>query len=146
MRDMNYADAVKNAEHLKAIGQTTVYLYKPDFPWAKAVDVEEGGSIRLSGPTGFYVLAKENGLTFKWPVDFEGRDANGRGVSMFERGRLRETINLLPPAAREKLGVFLAEKVLPALEKRTREIYDALNMQADSEDCVRGLIAFCEHK
>ena len=140
--NLTYAAAKDKAEHLKALGETTVHIDEKGAPWHKAEDVECGGSFRLNGPTGCYIIARDAGLTFKWSVDFEKREANGASVSLFDRDRLRDIAMKLPPAARQKFADLLVDKVLPPLEKRTQEIRDYLNQQHDSEDCVRGLIAF----
>ncbi len=141
--DMKYRDAVAKAGHLIALNDTVVHLRDPDdFPWDKATGVKAGGSIRLGGPAGCYIIAEDAGLTFTLNVDFELREANGRGASMFDRERLREVVRKLPEAARKSFVEFLADKVLPEMSKRTSEIRTALNTQVDSEDCVRGLIAY----
>lgn len=141
--DMTYARAIEIAEHLIAIGDTEIYLRDDsDFPWDKAVSVKSGSSYRLNGPSSCYIIAEDAGLTFKLNVEFEGRDANGRGVSLFERDRLRDVMMRLPDAARFEFSDMLARSVLPPLEARTSELRDAMNNQIDSEDCVRGLIAF----
>jgi hypothetical protein len=144
MHDMTYEQALKHSEHLIALGQTTVYLRDGNYPWMIASDVEAGGSYRFSGPTGVYIIAKVQGLTFKWSVDFEKREANGHGYSMFDRERLRDVAMKMPAPARYKFAEFLRDSVMPDLEKRTAELRDAMNKQIDSEDCVRGLIAFAE--
>lgn len=140
---LTYEKALKNAAHYIAIGENEIYLQDEPFPWIAASDIEEGSGRRFNGPTGFYVIAVVEGLKFKWNVDFEGRDANGRGVSVFDRGRLRDVAGMLPPRVRKKLAEFLIARVIPDLAKRTEEIRAALNQQADSEDCVRGLVAYC---
>lgn len=141
--DITYAEATKLAPHLIAIGNTTVYLHNVDgFPWDEVDDIEAGCAYRFSGPAGFYAIAHKAGLEFRVSVDFEGREANGRGVSLFEAGRLRDVAAQLPPAARLKFAQFLTDKVLPDLHKRTEEIRTALQQQEASENCVRGLIAF----
>jgi hypothetical protein len=142
--EMTYEKALENAKHLIALGQTTVYLRDGNYPWVIASDVEAGGAYRFNGPSGVYILAKAEGLTFKWNVDFEKREANGQGYSLFDRERLREVAMKLPEAARKKFAKFLRDAVMPDLEKRTGELRDAMNKQIDSEDCVRGLIAFAE--
>jgi hypothetical protein len=119
-----------------------VHLRDGDYPWTIASDVEGGSSYRFNGPAGVYIIAKANGLTFKWNVDFEKRDANGKGYSLFDRERLRDVAMKLPPPVRYKFAEFLRDSVMPDLEKRTAELRDAMNKQIDSEDCVRGLIAF----
>lgn len=144
MTDLTYAEAIEKADHLKALGQTKVYLYRDaeGFPYDKVSRVETGGSFRLSGPSSCYFIAEVAGLTFQLNVEFEGRDANGRGVSLFDRDRLRELMMRLPDAARSSFADMLRNKVLPPMVERTNEVRDALRNQSDSEDCVRGLIAF----
>jgi hypothetical protein len=136
--------ALKNREHYIALGQTSIYLDSDadDLPWDKVTKIEDRCGVRLSGPTGFYAIAEEGGLTFRWSVDFESRNAKGSSVSLFDRARLRDVIMKLPQPARKELAKFLAARVLPALEKNTQEWRDYLYRQADSEDCVRGLIAY----
>ena len=142
---MKYAEALANYEHLKSLDQTTVYLYdreNPYIPYEKAERVEAGGAFRFSGPSCIYLVWEEHGLTFKANVDFEQRDASGRSVSLFDRARLRELALRLNPTARHAFAQFLRTEVLPDLEKRTEEQRAYLAQQWDSEDCVRGLIAF----
>lgn len=142
--DMTYDFALTHADHLIALGQTTIYLRDENVPWVAASDVEVSGSYRFNGPTGMYVIAKVGGLTFKWNVDFEKREANGHGYSLFDRGRLREVGQRLPESARLKFALLLRKQVFPDLQKRTNELRDAMNKQIDSEDCVYGLISFLE--
>lgn len=145
MADLSLSKALKNKEALIALGQTTVHLWgdnAADAPWDKATSIECGSVWRLSGPASATVNANIDGITFCWSLDFETRDANGSGYSLFDRPRLRETILKLPISVRRQFGRLLADKVLPGLQKRTQELRDALNAQSDSEDCVRGLIAF----
>ncbi len=139
---MTYTEAVAKADHLIALGETEVFIEDEGAPWHKVTGIKGGGGYRFNGPTGIWVIAQDAGLTFKWSVDFEGRDANGRGVSLFDRPRIRDTIMLLPPDVRPIFAEFLANKVLPDLQKRTQELRTAMNQQMDSEDCVRGLIAY----
>jgi hypothetical protein len=136
-------EVLKNAPHYRALGQTEIYLDSddPDLPWEDARDISEGSGVRLGGPTGFYVIAQRDGLNLKWSVDFEERGANGKSVHLFDRDRLREVMRKLPPVARQKLAAWLEDEVLPNVQKLTAEWRELLNRQADSEDCVRGLIA-----
>jgi hypothetical protein len=133
-----------NAAHYIALGELEIYLDEddPDLPWQDVSHIVAGGGYRLNGPTGFYCIAERNGLTLKWSIDFECRDANGKGHSLFDRDRLRMTMQKLPPKARKALASFLEQEVLPGVEKTTAEWREYLNKQLDSEDCVRGLIAF----
>ena len=140
----NYRDVLHNAEHYIALGQTEIYLDSsdPDLPWGAVKSIETGGAYRLNGPTGFYVVAKEGRLTFKWNVDFESRGSNGEPVHLFDRKRLRDTMRKLPPAARLKLAKWLEKEVLPGVEKVTKEWQGYLDRQRDREDIVRGLILY----
>lgn len=141
---MKFADAVAKAEHLIAVGQTRVWVddKDPALPWQKVDAIEAGGGYRLNGPTGVRLTVHEAGLELHWSLEFEGRDANGRGVSLFDRDRLRDVMMKLPRSTRVKLAAFFENDVLPELAKRTDELREALNKQNDSEDCVRGLIEF----
>jgi hypothetical protein len=145
MLNLTYAEAIEKADHLIALGETTIYLYRDKaegFPYDKVVSVETGSSYRLGGPSSCALIAADGGLTFRLNVDFEESDANGRGVSLFDRDRLRGVMLKLPPKARASFAAMLEGEVLKGLTERTNEIREALRAQADSEDCVRGLIAF----
>lgn len=147
MRDTTVADAIANVEHHKALGLTSIYLYRedPDFPWAHVSNVEAGGSYRLNGPSSVAITADHPcGLSFRLSIDFEGQGANGASVSQFDRDKLRSLAMKLPADARRKFAQFLKVEVLTGLAKRTAEIREALNTQMDSEDCVRGLISFAQ--
>lgn len=143
--DLTYETAIANVEHLIALGQTKIYLYRENsegFPYDKVVRVEEGSSWRLGGPSSCRLIAEDRGLEFSLSVDFEPASANGRGVSMFDRDRLRDLMLKLPAVARSAFADMLERVVLPPLVTRTSEIRTAMRAQADSEDCLRGLIAF----
>lgn len=141
-----FKHALANKEHYIALGMDTVWLDDgaDDLPWSSVTRVGPGAGYRFAGPCGARFSAVIDGLTFTWCVEFEGRDANGKGVSMFDRPRLRKTIARLPPAARFRFASFLLEEVLPDLSKRTEEVRESLNAQEDSMDCVRGLIRFAD--
>lgn len=143
--DLSYTTALEKAEHLIALGDTTIHLRDDSgFPFEKVTQVEAGNSWRLSGPSGCYLIFEEAGLTFKLSVDFENRDANGRSASDFDRARLRELMLKLSPAARLSFAEMLETQVLPPMAERTEEFRQVMLRQADSEDCVRGLIAFAQ--
>lgn len=143
-QELTYAEALAKRDHLIALGERRVSLKNDaaDLPWQNISKVEASGSFRFSGPCGARFIVEDRGLTFNWSVDFEHRNANGKGVSLFDRDRLRETMRRMSSGGRYLFGAFLEDAVLPELAKRTAEIRIALNQQADSEDCVRGLIAF----
>jgi len=141
--NITYKEALAKADHLVALGETNVWLHGDDCPWDKVTDIEGGSARRFNSPTGFRVIVEEAGLRLGWSIDFEDRDANGRSVSLFEPERLRDIAGRLPAVAKVKFGQFLTDEVLPDLYKRTEEIRTALHQQEASENCVRGLIAFC---
>jgi hypothetical protein len=139
-------DVLYNAEHYAAIGQTDIWLDEndPDLPWADVVEVSASGSYRLNGPNGFRCVAKRDGLTLQWSVDFETRGANGASVHMFDRDKLRAVMMRMPAPIRQKLATWMEAEVMPGIEKTTAEWREYLNRQLDSEDCVRGLIAYAK--
>lgn len=141
---VKYADAIAKAKNYIAIGQTRIWLDEadPELPWQKVDAIETGGGYRFNGPTGVRLTVNEAGLELHWSVDFEKREANGSGYSLFDRDRLRDVMMKLPRSTRIKFAAFLENEALPDLVKRTNEYREALNKQADSEDCVRGLIEF----
>lgn len=145
MHELTYAAALEKADALKALGQTDVYIYDRNsegFPFDKVTRVESGNGYRLSGPSSCYLMFDEGGLSFRLSVEFEGRDANGKGVSLFDRDRLRDVANKLSPVGRAAFAKMLENEVLRPLAERTEEYRKALRQQADSEDCVRGIISF----
>lgn len=142
--ETTYKDAIAKAAHYIAIGQTRIWLNAsdPDLPWHLVDVVGAAGSYRFNGPASVRLTAHEAGLELHWYVDFEGRDSNGMGFSLFDRDRLRGVMMKLPRSTRIKFAAFLENEVLPDLQKRTDEMREAMNKQNDSEDCVRGLIDF----
>lgn len=148
IRDLSYAEALAKSDALKQLGETTVYIRSEDagFPFDKVARVEAGNSYRLSGPSSCYLMFEENGLLFRLNVEFESRDANGKGVSLFDRDRLRDVANKLSPVGRVAFAKMLESEVLRPLAERTEEYRKALRQQADSEDCVRGIIAFAQQE
>lgn len=149
MFDLTYAEAIEKAEHLKALGQTTIYLYREKqdgFPFDKVTRVEEGNSWRSGMPTSCYLIAEVDGLSFKLNFDFEPASANGASTHQLARDKMRELFSKLPAAAQRSFADLLESKCLPAMAERRAEYLAALNKQADSEDCVRGLIALAHQK
>ena len=145
---MNCARARELAVHLKAIGDTTVWLHKDDdgFPWHLATNVEMSGSFRLSMPAGCYVIAEEDGLTFKLSVEFEDRDANGTGTSRFNRSVFDNLVARLPAPALAALSRALKDDVLPVIVKNTNEIREALQRQEESLKTVRYITAYVANR
>ena len=141
---MNYQDAIAKAEHLIALGEQEVWISDEGAPWAKACAVAAGGLYRFDGPIGARIKAEEAGLTLQWDVDFENREANGSGVSMFDAPRLREVMMKLSPQARVQFAALLENEVLPGLRKRAKEQLNYYSRALDSEQCVSALIDFAK--
>lgn len=147
MHDLTYSQAIEKAEHLIALDAKDVYLRDAEgFPFDKVVSVETGSMYRGAVMACCYLIAEEAGLRLKLSVDFEKRGAEGRGEAMFDSDRLRELAMKLPSDARTKFANLLENNVLEALAARTNEYRTAMRAQADSEDCVRGLIAFARQE
>lgn len=142
---MNFTKASSLAKHYRAIGQTTIFLDDDadDLPWDKVSQVEAGSGWRNGAPTGVRIVAVVDGMSYHWSADFEGHEANGKPASQFDRPVMRDVAMRLPEEARRQLGTILSEEVLPALTKHANEYRAYLNQQVDSQDAVRGLIAFC---
>lgn len=139
-----YKEALEQAPHLVATGETHIYLEKGDvtFAWHNVSDVEAGGAVCLNIPTEVYLIAHQAGLFLYYPVDFAGPDANGGRVPLIDREYLWEVMLKLPIEARRKFAGLLEARVLPIMAQRTKETRDAFKSQWDSEDRVRGLISF----
>lgn len=148
MLDMTYKKAIELKDNLLAIGEDTIWLRggmksgRDELPWSLVTRVESGSTWRLDMPASVSFIAEQDGLTFRWSMDLEERDANGRGVSMFDRENIRFAMMVLNPEARVHFTAWFQHVVLPGLMKRTAAIRASLSAQLDSEDCVRGLIAF----
>lgn len=141
--DLAYEHAIANAAHYLAIGQDNIWIKEATAPWALADDVKSGSSFRFNGPTNArFSFTHDSGLTITWTVDYERVEANGKSYSLFDRDRLRDVMLKLSPDTRRKFGMLLRNDVLRGLAERTEEYRAAMRQQADSEDCVRGLIAF----
>ncbi|MEM8695223.1 MAG: hypothetical protein AAGE05_04280 [Pseudomonadota bacterium] len=147
MLKLSYPEAIEKADHLKALGETTLYLRDDEgFPYGRVVSVEPGSSYRLNGPTSCWLVAEDQGLTFRLSIEFEPYSANGSNVSQFDRKRLRDIMLKLPGPARIAFADMLADKVLPEIAKRTADLRKSLNTQADTEECVRSLIRAAAEK
>jgi len=139
-----YTDIMSKAEHHRALGQLEHYLDESadDLPWGQVASAEAGGSYRLDGPADVRLTAWVGEMKFSWSVDFESRDANGTGVSRFDREKMRAVALRLPPAPRRQFTEMLRTECLPGMIKRRDEILSAYNAQADSVSLVRELIDF----
>lgn len=121
-KDWTYIEAIKQAEHIKAIGLDEVYLYgdgKPygDYPWRWVTKVEDGGTHRLDISTSIWFIAKDpSGILFRWNFDLEPRSANGSGMYHIDVAGCRRVMSLLPVAARSLFQKRL-DNTAAAIEK-----------------------------
>ncbi len=76
------------------------------------------------------------------PIDLENRDADGKDATYLDRGKLRALALKLTGRVRLRFAGFLADDILVGLQQRTLVLRETLNAHQDSEDCVRGVIAF----
>jgi hypothetical protein len=111
---MNYKQAIENAEHLKALGQTEVSIMSNDDgepPWHLATECEPGGSHRFDMATSVWFRGKdpETGLRFRWTFDLEPWSANGKGTYEIDTSGAREVLSALPAAAATKFRAYLAD-------------------------------------
>lgn len=109
--DMTYAKALKNADALKALGQTRVHLFAKDVepPWHIASKCEAGSSFRLSVPTSAQFHGEQDGLTFTWFFDLEPRDANGRsGGTRIDMGACKSVLKKLKGPALVQFREYLS--------------------------------------
>jgi hypothetical protein len=142
-----FQEAVRLAEHYLALGQTEVFVQAETAPWHLATQIKAGGCYRFNAPINAYVTAQhESGLTLKWEIEFEHRSESGTGSSNVDRAQLREAMIRLPESVRLQFADILESEVLPDMQVRTDEIRASLNRQLDSEECVRGLVAFVREK
>lgn len=95
--DMTYEKALKNADALKALGQTRVHLFDKSTPppWHIASRCEPGASFRLSIATSVQFYGEQDGLTFTWFFDLEDRDANGTGSTRIDMAGCKRVLSAL---------------------------------------------------
>lgn len=145
--DLTYQKAIEKAEHLIALDETDVYLQNAEgFPFDKVSKVEVGSTYRMGLPTSYRFSVDEAGLCLHTSVDIEPWYATGSATTQIDRGRMRDLVSKLSPTGRRMFADALKREALPAILRRTDEIRASLNQQSDSEDCIRGMIAFAERE
>ena len=129
--DMTWKRAVANAEHLRALGITEVYLGHaeddPDIDWKACTEVRAGGSHRLDIITSlwFYFQDLGSGLTFRLSLDLDKSEADGKPYYQIEVERIVSVLRRLKPDSRPYLQLVghLAETAA-AVEKNAREFQE----------------------
>jgi hypothetical protein len=109
MRDLTFAVAVREAEALRRLGQTTVYLDSsdPDLPWTSVTACNPGCTHRNGICVSLTMTAECAGLTFRWFVDIEPRNADGK--PMIDVTFCRRIAALLPQKPRGEFATHLAD-------------------------------------
>lgn len=111
MRDMTYKEALKAVKHLKAIGETSIWLRgDSEKPWQHVTKVEGGGSHRLDMNTSIWFEAVEpkTGLSFRWRFEIEPMEANGKGHYEINATACRAVMGKLEGKARKMFSDYLA--------------------------------------
>lgn len=142
MSDPNWRDVVKLAEHYDAIGHTDIFLSdkkSEDYPWEFCTGVEPGSTYRLDCVTSISFRAEHPcGLSFRWYVDLEDRDANGKSHFSIDTARLSRTMTRLPEKARPSLAKYLLDSA-DKVEARAKEYQDAAIQQFGGAQVLRNL-------
>jgi len=108
-----WAQAIKLAKHYKAIGQTDIYLDRDseEKPWSFVTAANPGGAIRMGSQISceFRAAHAPSGLSFRWYVDLEPRDADGSGELQIDVDALREILRKLPEKPARQFRKQLAQ-------------------------------------
>ncbi len=132
MTDVNWKDAVKNAEAYKIIGNTDIHLFNwanDSFPWKYVTDMEIGGSGRLNLTTSVTFVANHPiGITFKWFSDLELKGANGTATYKIDIENILKTAAKLPLNIQQKYSNYL-EKVADEIFNKGKEYQEIAGTQ-----------------
>lgn len=143
-RDVQWRDAVKNAEAYKAIGETTVYLERgplDSYPWELAVRVADGAGWRMDIPVSITFEADHAcGLTFLWFWDLELREANGKSGYHIDLPGIVATLARLEGTPAGTAFLLYLQRAADVLEKTAREALEFARGQYGQERLLRVLI------
>lgn len=89
MADKTWQEIVALAEHYRAVGIVEHNLFNQPllaYPWEHLTGLSTSGTHRLDIDTSIWFTAIEpsSGMTFKWSIHTEKREANGRSVYMID--------------------------------------------------------------
>lgn len=148
MSRLTYAKAVANADALKAIGQTSVYLSDLDepedgMPWEYVNEVTGGGLHSYIGPRSVaFKAVHPSGIEFRWTLDFSSSHLGStESRPFFEHSRIVAMADRLSPSPRAQFAAYLKNEVLPPLEKNVGEARLHLNALLDGVTTLTGIIA-----
>ncbi len=106
----DYREVLKNAAAYKLTGQTRIYLHgNYDLPWDHVTSVGPGCCIRLYMTTDVNCIATIDGFEFRWSVDIERPDANGKGHYEIDLEACTMLLSRLPARPRAQLQKYFAE-------------------------------------
>lgn len=144
MTEKTWQEIVEKAEQYKALGQTEHYLsaWRQDaaMPWDFATKVEPGGGHRLEVATDITVTAEHpSGMNFRWSVEMEDRDANGKGYYMFRRDYALKLLAILKGTAREGFVVYLTQ-FAEALDANADRFYKIAKDESSEAAVIRSAL------
>ena len=122
--------------HLE-LDQSCIYLNGEGPPWHLVDSVKSGGVHRMgiSVSASFTASHAPSGLTFRWHLDYEDRDANGSGHFQMNILRLRSVLTLLQAPMRAEFALILGE----TLRKVRERIAEFRTLADESEAGVNSL-------
>lgn len=108
--ELTWQECVALAPHFLAIRREEIYLYQgQDAPWEYATSLRAGGSHRLDMDTAVqFTAAHPCGLTFRWTLDLETREADSKGYYSIATAAIQRVIPRLPLPVRQTFLAFLA--------------------------------------
>lgn len=130
IEERTWQQCVELAEHYIALGQEEVYLYKPENPpWDLVTAAKTGGMTRHGIETGLeFTATHPSGLSFRWLVDLEERDANGRPGLRFDIPRIAAMIENIPLEMRQRVRECLAKGADTASQQGNESLVFAQNL------------------
>jgi len=138
----DYKQAIKLAEHYKAIGESRICLSRDESekPWHLVTNCEPGGSHRLDISTSvrFYAVDPGTGLHFDWSFDIEPYEANGKSSYEIDARACRNVLAKLPAKTAIQFRAYLAE-CAEKVAARGDEYFKLYQRQHADADALRKL-------
>jgi len=140
--NLTYEKATANADALKSLGQTVIYLSRGGkFPWHLATACEPGGSHRFEISTDARFSGKdpETGLTFNWNFDIEPLSANGSGQYQIDTEACINVIKKIKGSALTDFRKYLSD-CTSKVKARGDEYQKAADSQYRDAAILRDLV------
>ena len=134
MNDWTFDFAIKNAEHIRALGMESVYLRDgSEKPWGLVTRMQSGGSHRMDIDTTVrFYASHESGIEFTWSVDIERREANGKSSYYIDAAGMAGVAARLPKAPRDQFLRYLSNCAAKVREKGHEYLTTARNQYGDA--------------